>query len=312
MSSRITVIKRDGHKEELNLEKLHRVVFWATEGLKNVSPSELEIRSQLQFYNNIKTKDVQETLIKAAADLITEDTPNYQYVAGRLINYALRKEVYNGYKPSHLYELVKKNVAIGYYTKEFLEWYDESEWEKINSFIDHERDMKLTYVAMEQLRGKYLIQNRVTGAILETPQVCYILIAATLFNKYPKETRMQWIKDYYECISTHQISLPTPIMAGLRSPQKQFSSCVLIETDDSLDSINATTSAIVKYVSQKAGIGIGAGRIRALGSPIREGDASHTGVVPFYKMFQAAVRSCSQGGVRNGAATLSRHRGCIT
>ena len=304
MSSRITVIKRDGHKEELNLEKLHRVVFWATEGLKNVSPSELEIRSQLQFYNNIKTKDVQETLIKAAADLITEDTPNYQYVAGRLINYALRKEVYNGYKPVHLYELVKKNVAIGYYTKEFLEWYDESEWEKINSFIDHERDMKLTYVAMEQLRGKYLIQNRVTGAILETPQVCYILIAATLFNKYPKETRMQWIKDYYECISTHQISLPTPIMAGLRSPQKQFSSCVLIETDDSLDSINATTSAIVKYVSQKAGIGIGAGRIRALGSPIREGDASHTGVVPFYKMFQAAVRSCSQGGVRNGAATL--------
>ena len=304
MSSRITVTKRDGHKEELNLEKLHRVVFWATEGLKNVSPSELEIRSQLQFYNNIKTKDVQETLIKAAADLITEETPNYQYVAGRLINYALRKEVYDGYKPFHLYELVKKNVEIGYYTSEFLDWYDEAEWDKINNFIDHERDMKLTYVAMEQLRGKYLIQNRVTGAILETPQVCYILIAATLFNKYPKETRMQWIKDYYECISTHQISLPTPIMAGLRSPQKQFSSCVLIETDDSLDSINATTSAIVKYVSQKAGIGIGAGRIRALGSPIREGDASHTGVVPFYKMFQAAVRSCSQGGVRNGAATL--------
>ena len=304
MSSRITVTKRDGRKEDLDLEKLHKVVFWATEGLAGVSPSELEIRSQLQFYNNIKTKDVQETLIKAAADLISEETPNYQYVAGRLINYALRKEVYDGYAPYKLIDLVRKNVTIGYYTSEFLNWYSEEEWEKINSFVDHERDMKLTYVAMEQLRGKYLIQNRVTGQILETPQVCYILIAATLFNSYPKETRMQWIKDYYECISTHQISLPTPIMAGLRSPQKQFSSCVLIETDDSLDSINATTSAIVKYVSQKAGIGIGAGRIRALGSPIRNGDASHTGVVPFYKMFQAAVRSCSQGGVRNGAATL--------
>ena len=302
--SRITVIKRDGRKEELNLDKLHKAVFWATEGLNNVSPSELEIRSQLQFYNNIKTKDIQETLIKAAADLITEDTPNYQYVAGRLINYALRKEVYNNYKPLKLLDLVKKNVDLGYYTKEFLDWYDEAEWEKINNFIDHERDMKLTYVAMEQLRGKYLIQNRVTGQILETPQVCYILIAATLFNSYPKSTRLQWIKDYYECISTHQISLPTPVMAGVRSPQRQFSSCVLIETDDSLDSINSTTSAIVKYVSQKAGIGIGAGRIRALGSPIRNGDASHTGVIPFYKMFQAAVRSCSQGGVRNGAATL--------
>jgi ribonucleoside-diphosphate reductase alpha chain len=304
MSSRITVTKRDGRKEDLDLEKLHKVVFWATEGLAGVSPSELEIRSQLQFYNNIKTKDVQETLIKAAADLISEESPNYQYVAGRLINYALRKEVYDGYAPYKLIDLVRKNVTIGYYTSEFLSWYSEEEWEKINSFVDHERDMKLTYVAMEQLRGKYLIQNRVTGQILETPQVCYILIAATLFNSYPKVTRLQWIKDYYECISTHQISLPTPIMAGLRSPQKQFSSCVLIETDDSLDSINATTSAIVKYVSQKAGIGIGGGRIRALGSPIRNGDASHTGVVPFYKMFQAAVRSCSQGGVRNGAATL--------
>jgi ribonucleoside-diphosphate reductase alpha chain len=304
MSSRITVTKRDGRKEDLNIDKLHKVVFWATEGLAGVSPSELEIRSQLQFYNNIKTRDVQETLIKAAADLITEETPNYQYVAGRLINYALRKEVYGGYTPWKLFDLVKKNVELGYYSKEFLNWYDDSEWEKLNSFVKHERDSSLTYVAMEQLRGKYLVQNRVTGQILETPQICYILIAATLFSSYPKEIRMIWIRDYYECISTHDISLPTPVMAGVRTPQKQFSSCVLIETDDSLDSINATTSAIVKYVSQKAGIGIGAGRIRALGSPIRNGDASHTGVIPFYKMFQAAVRSCSQGGVRNGAATL--------
>jgi ribonucleoside-diphosphate reductase alpha chain len=304
MSSRITVTKRDGRKEELDLEKLHRVVFWATEGLHGVSPSELEIKSQIQFYNNIKTRDIQETLIKAAADLISEDAPNYQYVAGRLVNYGLRKEVYGGYTPCSLLELVKRNVGLGYYTKELLDWYDASEWERLEGFIKHDRDMDLTYVAMEQMRGKYLVQNRATGQILETPQACYILIAATLFNKYPKSTRMNWIRDYYEAISTHDISLPTPVMAGVRTPQRQFSSCVLIETDDSLDSINATTSAIVKYVSQKAGIGIGAGRIRALGSPIRQGDATHTGVIPFYKMFQAAVRSCSQGGVRNGAATL--------
>ena len=304
MSSRITVIKRDGRKEDLELDKLHRVVFWATEGINNVSASELEIRSQIQFYNGIKTTDLQETLIKAAADLISEETPNYQFVAGRLINYHLRKEVYNDYTPWSLYQLVKKNVELGYYAPELLTWYDESDWDRLNGYVKHDRDMILTYVAMEQLRGKYLVQNRVTGQILETPQVCYILIAATLFAEYPKETRMNWIREYYECISTHDISLPTPVMAGVRTPQRQFSSCVLIETDDSLDSINATTSAIVKYVSQKAGIGIGAGSIRALGSPIRNGDASHTGVIPFYKMFQAAVRSCSQGGVRNGAATL--------
>ena len=304
MSSRITVTKRDGRKEDLNLDKLHRVVFWATEGINNVSASELELRSQIQFYNGIKTSDLQETLIKAAADLISEENPNYQYVAGRLINYALRKEVYNDYTPCHLKDLVKKNVELGYYAPELLEWYGDNEWDRLNSFVKHDRDMSLTYVAMEQLRGKYLVQNRVTGQILETPQVCYLLIAATLFAQYPRDTRMSWIRDYYEAISTHDISLPTPVMAGVRTPQRQFSSCVLIETGDSLDSINATTSSIVKYVSQKAGIGIGAGRIRALGSPIRQGDATHTGVIPFYKMFQAAVRSCSQGGVRNGAATL--------
>jgi ribonucleoside-diphosphate reductase alpha chain len=304
MSSKNIVIKRNGRKEELNLDKIHKVVFWATEGINGVSASELELRSQLQFYDNIKTKDIQETLIKAAADLISEEASNYQYVAGRLINYALRKEVYNQYKPINILDIIKLNVNLGYYEPQLLEWYSDEEWEKINSFIDHERDMALTYVAMEQLRGKYLVQNRVTGQILETPQVCYILIAATLFSKYPKETRLYWVKQYYEAISNHDVSLPTPVMAGVRTPQKQFSSCVLIETDDSLNSINATTSAIVKYVSQKAGIGIGAGRIRALGSPVRNGDTAHTGVVPFYKMFQAAVRSCSQGGVRNGAATL--------
>jgi ribonucleoside-diphosphate reductase alpha chain len=302
--SQIQVTKRDGSREILDLEKLHKVVFWATEGITGVSASEVEIKSHIQFYNGIKTTDIQETLIKSAADLISEDTPNYQYVAGRLITYHLRKQVYGDYEPWHLLDLVKKNVERGFYDSGLLAAYSEAEWNTINSFVRHERDEQLTYVAMEQFRGKYLVQNRVTGEIMETPQMCYILIAATLFQTYPADTRLGWIKEYYDAISQHDISLPTPVMAGVRTPQKQFSSCVLIEADDSLDSISATAASIVKYVSQKAGIGIGAGRIRALGSPIRNGDAYHTGVIPFFKHFQTATRSCSQGGVRNGAATL--------
>ena len=302
--TQIQVTKRSGGKESLNLEKLHKVVFWATEGITGVSASEVEIKSHIQFYNGIETSAIQETLIKSAADLISEETPNYQYVAGRLINYHLRKQVYGDYTPWPLIDLVKKNVEAGFYDTGLLAAYTEEEWATLNTFVKHERDENFTYVAMEQWRGKYLVQNRVSNEIFETPQVAYLLIAATLFQSYPKETRLQWVKDYYDGISLHDISLPTPVMAGVRTPQKQFSSCVLIETDDSLDSINATTASIVKYVSQKAGIGIGAGRIRALGSPIRNGDAYHTGVVPFYKLFQSATRSCSQGGVRNGAATL--------
>ena len=298
------VTKRNGTKELLDIEKLHKVVFYACEGVTGVSPSEVEIKSQIQFYNGMKTSEIQETLIKAAADLISEETPNYQYVGGRLINYGLRKEVYNGYTPCTVKELVERNTKNGFYDPELIDYYNDAEWEKINSFVKHERDENLTYVAMEQLRGKYLVQNRVSGEIFETPQMCYVLIAATLFQGYPKDTRLQWVKDYYDAISTHDISLPTPVMAGVRTPQRQFSSCVLIESDDSLDSINATTSAIVKYVSQKAGIGIGGGKIRAIGSPVRNGDAYHTGIIPFYKMFQAAVKSCSQGGVRGGAATI--------
>jgi len=302
--TQIQVTKRSGGKESLNLEKLHKVVFWATEGITGVSASEVEIKSHIQFYNGIETSAIQETLIKSAADLISEETPNYQYVAGRLINYHLRKQVYGDYTPWPLIDLVRKNVEAGFYDTGLLAAYTEQEWTILDSYIKHERDENFTYVAMEQWRGKYLVQNRVTNEIFETPQVAYLLIAATLFQNYPEETRLQWIRDYYDGISLHDISLPTPVMAGVRTPQKQFSSCVLIETADSLDSINATTASIVKYVSQKAGIGIGAGRIRALGSPIRNGDAYHTGVVPFYKLFQSATRSCSQGGVRNGAATL--------
>lgn len=299
----VFVTKRDGSKEPLDLNKFHKVVAWACEDIAGVSASEIEIRSQLQVYNNIKTSDIQETLIKAAADLISEDAPGYQYVAGRLINYHLRKQVYGTYDIPSLIDHVDHIISEGYYDKSLRDWYTADEYAVLNSFIDHSRDYKIAYVGMEQFRGKYLIKNRVTGQTYETPQMAYMLIAMTLFRNY-KEDKLKWIKDFYDAISNFEISLPTPIMAGLRSPQKQFSSCVLVETDDSLDSINATASAIVKYVSQKAGIGIGAGRIRAIGSPIRNGDTSHTGVIPFYKHFQSAVKSCSQGGVRGGAATL--------
>ena len=304
MSKTITVKKRGGNDEILDLEKMHRVVFYACEGIAGVSASEVEIKSHLQFYNGIKTADVQETLIKAAADLISEETPNYQWVAGRLINYHLRKQVYGEFLPPHLMNIIAKNIELGYYDKQILEDYSESEIDYLNDIIKHDRDENIAYVGMEQFRGKYLVQNRVTGQVFETPQVAYMLIAATLFANYPKRERMRWVKDFYDAVSNFDISLPTPIMAGLRTPQRQFSSCVLVEAADSLDSISATSAGIVKYVSQKAGIGIGAGAIRAVGSPVRNGDTSHTGVVPFYKMFQSAVKSCSQGGVRGGAATL--------
>ena len=304
MNKDITILKRDGSREELDLEKMHKVVFYACDSITGVSASQVELNSHLQFYNGIESANIQETLIKAAADLISEETPNYQWVAGRLINYHLRKLVYNSFTPPHLSTIARTNVELGYYDKNFFAVYNDFEINQLDSYIKHDRDENIAYVGMEQFRGKYLAQNRVTGQIFETPQIAYMMIAATLFSAYPKETRIKYVKEYYDAISNFDISLPTPIMAGLRTPQRQFSSCVLIETDDSLDSINATSSAIVKYVSQKAGIGIGAGSIRAIGSPIRNGDASHTGVIPFFKLFQSSVKSCSQGGVRGGAATL--------
>ena len=298
------VTKRNGHKEDLDINKLHKVVMYSTENLTGVSASQVEINSQIQFYDGIASTDIQETLIKSTADLISEETPNYQYVAGRLINYHLRKMVYDSFEPPCLCDIIDDNIKAGFYDSEFTELYTKEEINQLQTFIHHERDEDLTYAAMEQFRGKYLVQNRSTGQIYETPQVAYMMIAATLFSKYPVKKRMAYVKAYYDAISTFRISLPTPVMAGVRTPQRQFSSCVLIETGDSLDSINATSSAVVKYVSQKAGIGIGAGSIRAIGSPIRSGDATHTGVIPFYKLFQSAVKSCSQGGVRGGAATL--------
>jgi ribonucleoside-diphosphate reductase alpha chain len=303
MTTTIMVTKRDGRQEPLDLEKFHRVASWACEGLAGVSQSEVELKTNIQFYNGIATSDIQEILIKSAADLISEASPNYQYVAGRLINYHLRKQVYGGPEIPSFLDHVTKCVELGRYDPELLDMYSEEEFRILDTMIDHNRDFSLTYAAMEQLRGKYLVKDRVTEQFFETPQMAFMAIAATLFSKYPKKT-LKWVKEFYDSISTFDISLPTPIMAGVRTPQRQFSSCVVIESGDSLDSISASTSAIVKYVSQRAGIGIGGGRIRAIHSPVRGGLASHTGVIPFYKMFAAAVGSCSQGGVRNGAATL--------
>ncbi|PCL21798.1 ribonucleoside-diphosphate reductase subunit alpha [Snodgrassella alvi] len=300
----LKVTKRNGSLEDINLDKIHQVVTWAAEGLDNVSVSQVEMRSHIQFYNGIRTDDIHETIIKAAADLISTETPDYQYLAARLAIFHLRKIAFGQFEPPHLYDHVSKLTESGKYDKHILEDYSRAEFDELNDCIEHNRDLTFSYAAVKQLEGKYLVQNRVTKQIFESPQFLYMLVAMCLFARYPRATRLTYVKKFYHAISTFKISLPTPIMSGVRTPTRQFSSCVLIECDDSLDSINATTSAIVKYVSQRAGIGINAGRIRALGSEIRGGEAQHTGCIPFYKMFQAAVKSCSQGGVRGGAATL--------
>ena len=304
MNQPLHVTKRDGNREPLDLDKIHRVIDWAAEGLQNVSVSQVELRSHIQFYDGIKTEDIHETIIKAAADLISKETPDYQYMAARLAVFHLRKKAYGQFEPPKLYDHVVRMVESHRYDAHILADYTKAELDTIDSFIDHNRDMHFSYAAVKQLEGKYLVQNRVTGEIYESAQFLYILVAACLFSKYPAATRLSYIKRFYDAVSLFKISLPTPIMSGVRTPTRQFSSCVLIECGDSLDSINATSSAIVKYVSQRAGIGINAGRIRALGSPIRNGEAFHTGCIPFYKHFQTAVKSCSQGGVRGGAATL--------
>lgn len=303
-TSTLKVTKRDGRLEPINLDKIHRVLDWAAAGLDNVSVSQVELKSHIQFYNGIRTEDIHETIIKSAADLISEETPDYQYLAARLAIFHLRKIAYGEYQPPHLFDHVRRMTEMGKYDRHILEDYSKEEFDELNQYINHERDLDFSYAAVKQLEGKYLVQNRVTKQIYESPQFLYILVAMCLFAKYPKNTRLDYVKRFYDAVSQFKISLPTPIMSGVRTPTRQFSSCVLIECDDSLDSINATTSSIVKYVSQRAGIGINAGRIRGLGSEIRGGEAQHTGCIPFFKMFQAAVKSCSQGGVRGGAATL--------
>ncbi|MFA1559502.1 class 1a ribonucleoside-diphosphate reductase subunit alpha [Aliivibrio fischeri] len=304
MTQQLTVTKRNGSTEKINLDKIHKVITWAAEGLDNVSVSQVEMKSHIQFYDGMKTSDIHETIIKAAADLISEDTPDYQYLAARLSVFHLRKKAYGQFEPPTLFNHVLNLIELGKYDKHIVEDYTQEEFDLMDQMIDHNRDMDFSYAAVKQLEGKYFVQNRVTGAIYESAQFLYILVAACLFAKYPKESRLDYIKRFYDATSQFKISLPTPIMSGVRTPTRQFSSCVLIECDDSLDSINATAGSIVRYVSQRAGIGINAGRIRALGSEIRDGEAFHTGCIPFYKYFQTAVKCCSQGGVRGGAATL--------
>ncbi len=301
---KIQVTKRDGRLEPIELDKIHKVIEWAAHGLDNVSVSQVELKSHIQFYEGIKTRDIHETIIKSAADLISEDTPDYQYLAARLAIFHLRKIAYNKFTPPHLYDHVKKLTDAGKYDQHILADYSRAEFDELEEYLDHWRDMNLAYAAVEQMAGKYLVQDRVSKTVYESPQFLYMLVGMCLFSRYEKSERMNYVKRFYDATSEFKISLPTPIMSGVRTPSRQFSSCVLIECGDSLDSINATTSAIVRYVSQRAGIGINAGRIRALGSPIRGGEAQHTGCIPFYKLFQTAVKCCSQGGVRGGAATL--------
>ena len=299
----IKVTKRDGSTQPFDLDKVHKVLEWAIEDITGVSMSEIELKANIQLYDKIPAYDIHELLIKSAAELISEQTPNYQFVAARLISYKMRKEAYGEYTPPPLTQIIETNIELGVYDSEILQKYSEDELVELDAYIKHERDDTFTYAGMEQFRGKYLVQDRRTKEIFETPQVLYMMIAATLFSNY-KENRLKYVKDYYDAISQFYISLPTPIMAGVRTPTRQFSSCVLIESGDSLDSINATATSIVRYISKKAGIGVGAGSIRALGAKIADGSVVHTGLIPFLKYFQSAVKSCSQGGVRGGAATV--------
>lgn len=303
----ILVTKRNGGFEPFWLEKIHKVLFWATEDIAGVSVSEIEISLQLQIYNKINTTEIQEALIKATADLISEETPNYQWVAARLINISLRKQVYGSYEPPILRHHVIKCIGQGVYDKDLLSLYTEVEWDRLERIIKHKRDNNLSFAAMEQFRGKYLVQDRTNHSYFETPQMAYLLVAAILFAKYPDDTRMQYVKDFYDAISKgpkSTITMATPILSGVRTPTRQFSSCVLIETGDNIDSINETASAIVDYASRRAGIGINAGRIRAEGSKVKGGEVFHTGNIPFYKYFHGALKSCSQGGVRGASATV--------
>ncbi len=300
----IRVTKRNGDIQDFDLDKVHKVLEWAVADITGVSMSEIELKANIQLFDKIPAYDIHELLIKSAAELISEHTPNYQFVAARLVSYKLRKEVYGDYKPHSLVDVIINNIDREVYDPAIMHKYTREELEELDNYIKHDRDDTFTYVGMEQFRGKYLVQDRRTKEHYETPQILYMMVSATLFADYAKDIRIKYVKDYYDAISQFYISLPTPIMAGVRTPTRQFSSCVLIESGDSLDSINATSTSIVKYISKKAGIGIGAGSIRAAGARVGDGSVVHTGLIPFLKYFQSAVKSCSQGGVRGGAATV--------
>ena len=305
MSNGIKVTKRSGHIEPLDLDKMHLMVEEATVGLAGVSASQVEMTSGIQFYDGITTQEIQEILIKSASDLIDLEHPNYQFVAARLLLFALRKQLYGKMKElphleQHIYSCVNKDV----YDTNIYSKYSKEEIEKANSFIDHDRDFLFTYAGLRQVVDKYLVQDRSGGGVYETPQFMYMMIALTIFSEYPKETKLSYVKRYYDAISKHKINIPTPIMAGVRTPLRQFASCVLVDVDDSLDSIFSSDMAIGRYVAQRAGIGINAGRIRGINSKIRGGEVQHTGVIPFLKKFESTVRCCTQNGIRGGSATV--------
>ena len=305
MSNGTKVVKRNGLIESLDLDKMHIMVEEACKGLAGVSASQVEMTSGIQFYDGISTQEIQEILIRSASDLIDLDHPNYQYVAARLLLFSVRKQIYGRMKElPNLEEHITKCVSIGVYDSEVYVKYSKEEIGKINSFIDHDRDYLFTYAGLRQVVDKYLVQDRSGGGVYETPQFMYIMIALTIFAEYPKETRLSYVKRYYDAISKHKINIPTPIMAGVRTPLRQFASCVLVDVDDTLDSIFSSDMAIGRYVAQRAGIGINAGRIRGINSKIRGGEVQHTGVVPFLKKFESTVRCCTQNGIRGGSATV--------
>ena len=305
MSNGIKVVKRDGRVESLDLDKMHVMVDLACEGLAGVSASQVEINSGIQFYDGISTSAIQEILIRSASDLIDLDHPNYQYVAARLLLFSVKKSIYGGiHETPELKEHVRRCVEQGVYDSQILTKYSDEEFEKLDTFIDHQRDFLFTYAGLRQVVDKYLVQDRSTGKVYETPQFMYLLIAMTIFAEYPPENRLVYVKKYYDAISKHRINIPTPIMAGVRTPIRQFASCVLVDIDDTLDSIFSSDMAIGKYVAQRAGIGINAGRIRGINSKIRGGEVQHTGVVPFLKKFESTVRCCTQNGIRGGSATV--------
>jgi len=305
MTNGTKVKKRNGTIEPLNLEKMHVMVEEACKGLAGVSASQVEIQSGIQFYDGISTGEIQEILIRSASDLIDLDHPNYQFVAARLLLYSVRKQIYGRiHDHPKLLDHVKKCVKAGVYDKELLNLYTDEEFEKLETFIDHERDYLFTYAGLRQVVDKYLVQDRSTGGLYESPQFMYLLISASIFSKYSPNIRLDYVKKYYDAISKHRINIPTPIMAGVRTPLRQYASCVLVDIDDTLDSIFSSDMAIGKYVAQRAGIGINAGRIRGINAKIRGGEVQHTGVVPFLKKFESTVRCCTQNGIRGGSATV--------
>jgi ribonucleoside-diphosphate reductase alpha chain len=300
----IQIIKRTGNKEALDIDKIHKVVEFACENLAGVSSSQIEMNANLQFYDGMSTAEIQEILVKSASDLISLDHPNYQYAAARLLLYSIYKEVFGQYKPTTLQEIINNNISRNVYDVEILDKYSLDEISKLDSYINHKRDENFTYAGLRQVVDKYLCQDRSNGDLFETPQYMYMMIAATLFANYPKDIRMHYVKKYYDAISLFKINIPTPVMAGVRTPVRQFASCVLVDIDDTLDSIFSSDMAVGKYIAQRAGIGMNAGRIRGVNSKIRGGEVAHTGVIPFLKKFEATVRCCTQNGVRGGSATV--------